>query len=147
MNARKQKKQASKVLTDEEFHRQALAGGASRSLSASTVPDRGFMVGGARDLSNQAYPEISHPVDSFSLDDVRHHARDIRDRFGDSDPSVHQGAWVENNRVVLDASNRINDYHQAVAIAAQRGERAIYGNRRGEEIATKDAIPAPVKGG
>ena len=95
------------------------------------------MVGGARDLSDQPFPEISHPVDSFTVDHVRHHARAIRDSFG-SGSSVHQGAWVEDGNVVLDASERHDMYHTAATAAKMRGERAIYDVRRGKDRLTKD---------
>lgn len=120
------------TLNDEEFHSAALAGGASRHAVTGNVPDRGFMVGGARDLENQPFPEIKHPVESFSVDHVRHHARAIRDQFG-PDAAVHQGAWVEGQDVVLDASEQIPTYSSAMTAAKMRGERAIYNVRRGRD--------------
>ena len=124
-------------ITDEEFHQQALAGGASRHVPSNKVPDRGYMVGGARDLSDNPYPEIKRPVDQFSLDDVRHHARDIRDKFG-AESLVHQGAWREGDSVVLDASERIDNFSTAVTQAKMRGERAVYDVRRGKDVHVKD---------
>lgn len=124
-------------LSDREFHDAALRGGASRHAVTGNVPDRGFMVGGARDLADQPFPEIRRPVDQFSLDDVRHHARDIRDKFG-AESSVHQGAWVEDDDVVLDASEQIPTYSSAVTEAKMRGERAVYDVRRGRDVHTKD---------
>lgn len=120
------------VLTDEEFHRQALEGGASRHATTGNVPDRGYMVGGARDLSDNPYPEIKRPVDQFSLDDVRHHARQIRDRFG-AESSVHQGAWREGDNIVLDASEQVGTYSSAITAAKMRGERAVYDVRRNRD--------------
>lgn len=127
-------------LSDEEFHQQALAGGASRHAVTGNVPNRGFMVGGARDLGNQPFPEIKRPVDQFSLDDVRHHARQIRDHFGD-EHNIHQGAWREGDHVVLDASENIPTYSSAITEAKMRGERAVYDVRRDQERFTKDARP------
>jgi hypothetical protein len=124
-------------VSDEEFYQQALAGGASRHAVTGTVPDRGYMVGGARDLANQPFPEIKHPVDQFTLDHVRHHARELRDRFG-ADSMVHQGAWREDDSVVLDASEQIPTYSSAVTAAKMRGERAVYDVRRGRDLHTKD---------
>lgn len=125
------------TLSDAEFHQQALQGGASRDAATGNVPDRGYMVGGARDLADQPFPEIKHPVDQFTLDHVRHHARAIRDQFG-PDASVHQGAWVEGEDVVLDASEQVPTYSSAVTAAKMRGERAVYDVRRGKDIYTKD---------
>lgn len=125
-------------LSDEEFHQQALAGGASRHAVSGNVPDRGFMVGGARDLSDQPFPEYKHPVDQFTVDHVRHHAREIRDRFG-IESTVHQGAWVEDGDVVLDASENVPTYSSAITAAKMRGERAIYDVRRGRDRNTQDA--------
>jgi hypothetical protein len=120
-------------LNDVEFHQQALAGGASRHVGTGNVPDRGFMVGGARNLDNQPFPEIKHDVDSFSVDHVRQHARAIRDHFGEAPTNVHQGAWVEGKEVVLDASEAIDHYTDAITAAKLRGERAIYNVRRGRD--------------
>lgn len=125
------------MLNDHEFHSESLAGGASRHIGTGQVPDRGFMVGGARDLSDNPFPEIQRPVDKFSLDDVRHHARDLRDRFG-ADSQVHQGAWREGDNVVLDASERIENFSSAITQAKARGERAIYDVRRGREHFVSD---------
>jgi hypothetical protein len=126
------------TLSDEEFHQQALAGGASRHVVDHSIPDRGFMVGGARDLSDQPYPEVKRPIDQFSLDDVRHHARDIRDKFGDN-TRIHQGAWREDDHVVLDASEQIPTYSTAITKAKMQGERAVYDVRRGKDRHVKDA--------
>lgn len=127
-------------LSDEAFHQQALAGGASRHAFENTIPDRGYMIGGARDLSDNAFPEIKRPVDQFTLDDVRHHARSIRDRFG-ADSGIHQGAWREGDHVVLDASNNMGNYTDAITAAKLRGERAIYDVRRNRDRYVKGAEP------
>ena len=125
-------------LSDAEFHGQALAGGASRHAVSGNVPDRGYMVGGARDLGNQPMPEQQYPVEHFSVDHVRAHAREIRDRFG-PDAAVHQGAWREGDNVVLDASEQVPTYSSAITSAKMRGERAIYDVRRGRDLYTHDA--------
>lgn len=88
-------------------------------------------------MENQPFPEIKRPVDQFALNDVRHHARDLRDRFG-PDSQVSQGAWREGDHVVLDASENIPTYSSAVTQAKMRGERAVYDVRRGREINTAD---------
>lgn len=123
-------------MNDEEFHQAALSGGASRNVHTNQVPDRGFMVGGAG--GDRPFPEIKRPVDQFSLDDVRHHANAIRNHFG-HEALVHQGAWVEDSDVVLDASEQIPTYSSAITEAKMRGERAIYDVRRGKDRNTKDA--------
>jgi hypothetical protein len=112
-------------LNDAEFHQQALAGGASRHYESGNVPDRGFMVGGATNAEGLPYPEIKHPVEGFTVDHVRQHARAIRDHFG-TNQAVHQGAWVEDDNVVLDASERVHDFSGAMTAAKKRGERAVY---------------------
>lgn len=125
-------------LNDAEFHQQALAGGASRSSSTYEVPSRGYMVGGARNLSDQPFPEQQYAVDQFAVHHVRTHARAIRDHFGE-DNSVHQGAWVEGDNVVLDASQNMGTYHEAISAAKDRQERAIYDVAREKDRYTKDA--------
>jgi hypothetical protein len=126
---------AKNTLSDEEFHQAALAGGASRHPETNEVPDRGYMVGGARDLSDMPFPEIKRPVDQFSLDDVRHHAREIRDRFGPA--PVYQGAWKEGDSVVLDAAEKFTEKRRAVRTARKRGERAIYDVKGSKDIPTQ----------
>jgi hypothetical protein len=125
-------------LNDVEFHQQALAGGASRHFLSGHVPDRGYMVGGARDLSDNPYPEIKHDVESFSVDHVRHHARELRESFDPKTQMINQGAWREDDHVVLDASERMNNFSSAITAAKMRGERAIYDVRRGRDIHVKD---------
>jgi hypothetical protein len=90
------------------------------------------MVGGARDLSDNPYPEIKHPVDSFEVDHVRQHARALRDSF-DPNTSINQGAWREDSDVVLDAAEQIDTYSSAMTAAKMRGEKAIYNVRRGRD--------------
>lgn len=124
-------------LSDEEFLQQALEGGASRHYVSGNVPDRGFMVGGATNGGNIPYPEINRPVDRVTLDDIRSHARQIRDHFGEKS-QIYQGAWREGDNVVLDASEMIPTYSSAMTAAKMRGERAVYDVVRGRDHHTKD---------
>lgn len=124
-------------MSDEDFLAAAIGGGASRHYETGNVPDRGFMVGGARNLADMPFPEVTRPVDQTDLDTVRHHARQIRDHFG-AGGEVHQGAWREGDNVVLDASERDEIFHTAVTKAKMRGERAVYDVRRGRDIHVKD---------
>lgn len=124
-------------LNDNEFHQQAIAGGASRHYETGDVPDRGYMLGGARNNADIPYPEIKRPVDEFELSNVRQHARQIRDHFG-SGQALYQGAWVEDGDVVLDASEQINDRVTAMTEAKKRGERAIYDIDRDRDIDISD---------
>lgn len=127
------------ILNDQEFHEQALAGGASRHSSTFEVPSRGYMVGGARNMADQPFPEQMYPVDKFSVDHVRTHARAIREHFGEEATNVHQGAWVEGDNVVLDASEAMPTYHEGITAAKKRGERAIYDVKHGKEHWTDQA--------
>ena len=126
------------VISDEEFHQQALAGGASRHVvTGENPPARGYMVGGAANPDSIPYPEIKRPVDSADLELVRHHARALRDHFGDQ-ANVYQGAWVENGHMVLDASEHHADRVEATTTAKQRGERAVYDIARDRDIDIKE---------
>ncbi len=129
-------------LTDEAFHQQTLAGGASRSAVSGNVPDRGFMVGGAANAEGARFPEVTIPVDKFSVDDVRHHARAVRDHFKGQD-DVHQGGWREEDKVYLDASQMVPHLTDAVTHMKLRGEKAIYDVRRGKDIRREDTEPGP----
>lgn len=124
------------VLNDEEFYRQTVEqGGASRHPVTNQVPNRGYMVGSARDRMGEPFAEQNYSVDGFTVDHIRHHAREIRDRFGDN-TQVHQGSWVHEGKVYLDASERMTNQRQAVKTAKSRGEKAIYDLKRGQDIAT-----------
>lgn len=125
------------ILNDREFHEQALAGGASRHYQTGAVPDRGYMIGGARNARGEAFPEVKRPVDQFTLDDVRHHSRSVMEHFG-PDAGIHQGAWVEDGTVVLDASERMDSRLHAMSAAKDRGERAVYDLNRGQDISTDE---------
>ena len=125
------------VLNDFEFYEQAQTGGASRHYQSGAVPDRGYMVGGTKNPQGIPFPEVKRPIDQFTLDDVRHHSRAIRDHFGDN-LNVHQGAWVEGNDVVLDASEQFDSRLHAMTAAKDRGERAVYDLNRGQDLSTED---------
>lgn len=117
-------------LNDEQFHEQTLReGGASRHATTGEVPESGYMVG-----SSNGFPEQTHPVDQFSVEHVRHHARAIRDHFGPA--PVYQGSWKHNGAVILDASERIEDQSTAVQEGKVRGEKAIYDLSRHKDIPT-----------
>lgn len=120
-------------LSDEAFHEQTLAGGASRSAVSGNVPDRGYMVGSAANAEGARFPEIKHPVDAFSLDHVRHHAREIRDHFGDRD-DIHQGSWRVGDNIHMDASEQVPTVGSALTAAKMRGEIAVYDVRRGKDV-------------
>lgn len=125
-------------LSDEEFHQQALAGGASRHVSTREAPpSRGYMVGGARNVEDLPYPEVKRPVEQADLDLIRNHARALRDHYGD-DANVYQGAWREGDQVVLDASEHIDNRVNATTAAKTRGERAVYDLGRERDIHTAD---------
>jgi hypothetical protein len=110
-----------RTLSDEEFHAKTLSeGGASRDVKTGTVPKRGYMVGGLQD-----FPEAVHPVDKFSVDDVRHHARALHEKLGEV-PNVHQGSWVHEGNVILDASEKVHTRSEAVKKGMDRGEKAVY---------------------
>ena len=126
----------SNVLSDEEFYRQTLEqGGASRHPVSGTVPNRGYMVGSARDRMGEPFAEKNYSVDAFSVDHIRHHAREIRERFGDN-TQVHQGSWIHEGNVYLDAAERLTNKRAAVRTAKLRGQKAIYDLRGGQDIPT-----------
>lgn len=124
-------------LSDEDFYSQALEGGASRQVTTGNVPDRGFMVGGASNDQGERFPEQAVPSDKFDIDTVRHHARAIREHFGEEGSArIHQGAWKEDDNVVLDASEQMSAVSTALVAAKLRGERAVYDVRRGRDVKT-----------
>lgn len=116
------------VLSDSQFHQQALSGGATRHFrTLRSVVDEGYAVGGA------GVKEKKIRADKFTQKDVGDHLAYLHTALGD-DPTIHQGAWREGPDVVLDASNVLKSRPQARLKGLLRGERAIYDIKGGKDI-------------
>lgn len=116
------------VLSDAQFTEQAKSGGATRHFrTLRSVVDEGYAVGGA------GVKEKKIRADRFTQKDVGDHLSFLHKTFGD-DPSIHQGAWREDDHVVLDASNVLKSRPQARLKGLLRGERAIYDIKAGRDI-------------
>jgi len=94
-----------------------------------TEPTYGFVVGGI-------VPEDSVPAndaESFGkkLDEFVALARHEL-RTGASTAIV--GTWMEDGKIVFDLCNSIDDEDEALALASERGERAIYDLENKREI-------------
>jgi hypothetical protein len=116
------------VLSDAQFHEQAMSGGATRHFrTLRSVVDEGYAVGGA------GVREKKIRADKFTQKDVGEHLSYLHKTFG-NDPTIHQGAWRENDDVVLDASNVFKNKAKARMTGIMRGERAIYDIKGGKDI-------------
>lgn len=98
-------------------------GGASmnpKTLALETAPVT--LVGGATDITGNRVPETSVPVDDFTPEFAAEYIRRMSVLARDS----YIGTWIENGRVILDASDAFTSLSMALFIASERGERAVY---------------------
>jgi len=129
---------APRFLSDEQFAAAAVADGASRharTLRAKIVgEDDGYMVGGATSpKTGTKFPARSIPAEQFTPADAATHLADIQSNFPE-DSTIHQGAWKENEHVVLDAAEDVPDRGHAQLLGETRGEKAIFDVNRGKDI-------------
>lgn len=127
------------VLSNDQFHANTLAdGGATRkAVNGREVPagSRAYGVGGAKNDEGKEFPE--HPAlapEDFTPDVVGEHLSAIRKHFGDHNTSVHQGAWVEDGKVVLDATDVYKTKKKATDEGSSRNQRAIYDFKNAKDI-------------
>lgn len=98
-------------------------GGASmnpKTLALETAPVT--LVGGATDITGNRVRETSVAVDDFTPEFAAEHIRRMAVLARDS----YIGTWIEDGRVVLDASDAFDSLSVALFFAAERGERAVY---------------------
>lgn len=108
-------------------------GGASMNpttLALETSPVT--LVGGATDITGNRVPETSVAVDDFTPEFAAEYIR----RHTVLAKGSHIGTWMENGRVILDASDAFTSLSMALFIAAERGERAVYTIGVGETAVT-----------
>lgn len=105
-------------------------GGFSRSLSTGEAPSSGYMVGGVSSEHSIPLEDTNHLPHR-----VRKHLESAQAMYGKR-ADLYQGGWKEGNRLVMDVSERYDDRDQALNVARQRGERAIYHLDSGSEIPT-----------
>lgn len=123
-------------IPDGVFVEQTLSnGGASRHINTyEPPPNEGYMVGGAPTDSGRPYRETAMAVHEFSSRAVKSHAQDLQANFHATTTPVYQGSWMENGRVVMDASNHYQGRLDALRIGRGRGERAVYDLGAGESV-------------
>ena len=80
------------------------------------------LVGGATDITGNRVQETSIPVDDFTLEFAASYIR----RHAVLSKDAYIGTWIENGRVILDASDAFTSLSLALFIAQERGERAVY---------------------
>lgn len=106
------------MLNLNEIIAQTLANG------GGTFPavEDGYMVGGV-------VPERTCTPEEFErvlYDFVAEHGHNLG--------GAHIGTWIDNGVVYLDVSENVADQEEALNLARERGERAIYDIRNGESI-------------
>lgn len=101
-------------------------GGCTVSLSFGKTPRTGYQVGGVSwCLSRQRkYLWVGSIVDFIQAHAVQLH----------SDHGYHLGAWLKDDKVYLDVTETIYDREAAIEAAKDRGELAVWDNKRMEEV-------------
>jgi len=87
-------------------------GGATVSTDGSPLPTVGFMVGGA-------VPEWAAPADILTVNRVRQFVDLYSTR-------KYLGSWSDHGRIVFDVSTHHDSYADALRVARERGERAVW---------------------
>ena len=111
-----------------------LTGGSSIGIMDNRelyVPKYGYVVGGI-------VPEKSCDMDNESA--FKHLYNRLFYQAGlelNQSGSAVIGTWVEDNKIVFDLCNIVDDEADALALAAKRGERAIYDLENQREIFVK----------
>jgi hypothetical protein len=100
----------------------------------------GFFVGGQPDSQGNRIPTANVPVDEFTPEAVEQHRARISAAAPDSNTLV--GAWKDSNKgpaapIEIDASGQFDNHRDAMRVATQRGERAVWNNRLMKEIRTR----------
>jgi hypothetical protein len=85
----------------------------------------GYGVGGVE-------PGTEMYVEQFTPQSVQSFMREHEATL--SQPGMHVGTWVEDGKVYLDISQVVPDMDDALKLAAQRGEKAIYSFASGDSI-------------
>lgn len=80
------------------------------------------LVGGAEDLDGERIPETIIPLEELTPEALEA----AFDRIAQAAPNARFGTWVENGAVVIDASDAYGSLLDALTVARQRGERAVY---------------------
>lgn len=92
------------------------------------------LVGGATDITGNRVKETSVAIDDFTpeyaAEYIRRHVVLSKDSY--------IGTWIEDGRVILDASDAFTSLSAALFFAAERGERAVW------TIGVGETIVAPV---
>lgn len=127
------------VMSDAQFHDTVRsAGGATRTVLTRAAyrggVDPGYAVGGKTNAEGHRFPERSVDMQAFTPAVVGQHLDALRGHFGDNDPTLHQGAWVEGDKVVLDASDVYRSKGRARVEGLARGERAIYDMKNAQDV-------------
>lgn len=91
-----------------------------KTLALETEPVT--LVGGATDITGHRVPETSVAIDDFTPEYAAEHIRRMSVLARDS----YIGTWIEDGRVILDASDAFESLSVALFFAAERGERAVY---------------------
>jgi len=108
-----------------------LTGGSSIAVNGDNeyyIPKQGYVVGGIV------------PENSCEMGDVSAFKSLYNHLFFQADLEVGQtgsaiiGTWVEDGKIVFDLCNVLDGKHEALELAAKRGERAIYDLEEKREI-------------
>lgn len=98
-------------------------GGASMDpKTGQLATDSITLVGGATDITGNRVAETSVALDDFTPEFAASYIR----RHVVLAKNSYIGTWIEDGRVILDASDAFTSLSVALFFAAERGERAVY---------------------
>jgi hypothetical protein len=105
-------------------------GGATYRLDGTPETEPVTLVGGAEDFSGTRIAEVIIPLEDLTPEAMQ----EAFERIQRLAPSARFGTWIEDGRVVIDASDAFEDLVTAVSVARVRGERAVYTIGVGETV-------------
>lgn len=94
---------------------------------------RGYVVGGEPDKHGNRIPTTYVPEHEFGTEHVRQMANGVRKATGGR-ARVNVGSWISEGQVEMDASGRTKRPGEALRKGRNRGEKAIWNNKRMDEI-------------
>lgn len=114
----------------DNYHKLLKDGGFSHHLTTHETPTSGYMVG-----LNKEHGGVAHvfPLSELTPEKLTRHRAEAQAAGNDD---AYQGGWVQDGKVYLDLSRKVDDRDQAVAMGKAHNQRAIYHLDKGEDIPT-----------
>lgn len=111
-------------------------GGATMNLHSGEIyKGRGYSVGGATNKDGNPIPSTYEEPRHFTEDRVAAHKQRLLDEVGDNkDASI--GSWLHEGKIHIDAADTVLSRAQAMGMAKDRNQIAIYDHKAGKDRTT-----------